>query len=99
MTSILGISIQLEKTTESNRLTNRAIKKRLPSLLCYCCMDFKLNFFLLKCSGCVQYKNAVDLVEVSIFSKLEKTSGQTVRPVKIKTASTFLSYHSHLVFK
>ena len=34
-------------------------------------------------------KLGVDLVEVSIFYKLEKTSGQTVQPIKIKTVALF----------
>ena len=55
---------------------------------CYC-LDFKLYSSLLQCSGCVQSKNGVDLVEVSIF-KSEKTSFQTVRLIKIETAA--LSY-------
>ena len=40
---------------------------------------------LLQCSECVQSKNRVDLVEVSIFYKVEKMSSQTVRLIKIKT--------------
>ena len=42
-------------------------------------------FLFLQCSGRVQSKNAVDLVEVSVFYKLEKTSGQTDRPKNITT--------------
>ena len=63
-----------------------------------CCgrLDLKLYCLLLQCSGRVQSKNGVDLVEVSIFYyKSEKMSGQTVRPIN---SSVFLSYH-HLVFK
>ena len=40
----------------------------------YNALDFKL--YSLQCSGCVQSKNGVDLVEVSIFNKSEKMSGQ-----------------------
>ena len=39
---------------------------------------------LLQCSGHVQSKNGIDLVELSIFYKSEKMSGQNVRPKKIK---------------
>ena len=48
-------------------------------------------------SGHVQFKNGVDLIEV----KSEKTSGQAIRPIKIKdkNSSAFLSHHGHLVFK
>ena len=50
------------------------------------CCFFKPYSLLLQSSECVQSKNGVDLVEVSIFYKSEKTSGQTVRPIEIKTA-------------
>ena len=50
----------MEQTVESNRLGDRVRNKR-PS-----------SYFAV---GCVQYKNGVDLVEVSIFYKSEKTSG------------------------
>ena len=33
------------------------------------------------------------------FCKSEKTSGQSVRPKKIKTGSAFLSHHGRLVLK
>ena len=43
-------------------------------------------------------KNGVDLVEASnFFFKLEKMSGKTVWPIKIK-AFTSVSYHGRLVF-
>ena len=83
----------MEKTVESNRLPTELEKKRL---LCCCRLDFKLYTLLLQCSGCVQSRNEVDLVEVSIFYKSEKTSGQTVRPENIKTVS--LLYLGRLVF-
>ena len=38
------------------------------------------------------------MVEVSIFYKLEKTSGQTIRPKKIKSVA-FLYLNGRLVFK
>ena len=47
-----------------------------------CCLDFKLSSSRLQCSGCVQYKNGVHLVEVSMS---DKPSGQTVRLIEIKT--------------
>ena len=47
----------------------------------------------------MQSKNGVDLVEVSIFYKLEKTSSQTIWPLKIKNSSAFVFYHGSLVFK
>ena len=47
---------------------------------------FKPYSLLLQSSECVQSKNGVDLIEVSIFHKSEKTSGQTVRSIEIKTA-------------
>ena len=34
---------------------------------------------LLQCSGCIQSRNGVDLVDVSIFYTSEKKSSQTVR--------------------
>ena len=37
----------------------------------------------------MQSKNGVDLVEVSISYKSEKTSGQTVWPIKIKAVALF----------
>ena len=37
----------------------------------------------------MQSNNGVDLVKVSIFYKSEKTSGQTVWPIKIKTVAFF----------
>ena len=43
-------------------------------------------------------KNGVDLVEVNIFNKTEKMSGQTVWPKKIKKGSTFVPCHGRLVF-
>ena len=52
-----------EEIVKSNHSADRVRKKRLPSYF----------------AGCVQSKNGVDLVEVSIFYKSEKTSGQTVR--------------------
>ena len=53
----------------------------------------------MQCSGLVQSNNGVDLVEVSIFYKLEKKSGQTVPPIKIKNSSAFAFHHGLLVFK
>ena len=84
---ILGISIfeKLEQTIESVWPTE--LKKETDILLCCCRLNFKLYSLLLPCSGCVQSKNGVDYVEVSIFYKSEKTSGQTVRPIRIKTVA------------
>ena len=82
---ILGISIfdKPEQTVQSNRSAG-VRKKRLPS-----CLDVKLYSLLLQCSGHVQSKSGIDLVEVSIFNKSEKASGQTVWPIKIKTVAFF----------
>ena len=52
---------------------------------------------LLQCYGCVQSKDGVNLVEISIF-KLKKTSGQIVWPIMIKTVA-LLCYHGCLDFK
>ena len=66
---LLGTSI-LEKTFESNRSANQVRKKK--SLLRRCRLEFKLYSSLLA-SGCVQFKNGVDLVEESLFYKSETT--------------------------
>ena len=53
--------------------------------------NFIFYFYkLLQCSGRVQSKNGVDLVQVSIFYKSEKTSSQTVQPKKIKKTVALL---------
>ena len=38
-------------------------------------------------------KNGVDVVEVSIFYKSVKMSGQTIQRKKIKNSSAFIPYH------
>ena len=53
-------SLKPEQTVESNHSADRVRNKRLSS------------YFAV---GCVQYKNGVDLVEVSIFYKSDKTNG------------------------
>ena len=77
---ILGISIfdKQEQISESNHSTDQVRRKRLPSYFAVA-TDLKLYFLLLQCSGYVQSKNELDLVEVSIFYESEKTSGQTVQ--------------------
>ena len=70
------------------------LEKETAILICCCLLDFKLYSLLLLCSGRVQSKYGVDLVEVSIFCKSEKTSGQTIWP----NSSTFVPYHGCLVF-
>ena len=70
------------------------LKKETAILLCHNHLDFKLYSLPLQCTGYVQSKNGVDLVEVSIYYKLMKTSGQTVWPKKIKA----LPCYGHLVF-
>ena len=44
-------------------------------------------------------QNGIDLVEVSIFYKLEKTSGQKCLADKDKYSSAFISYHSRIVLE
>ena len=61
-------------------------------------MNFKLYSSLLQCSRCVQSQNGVDLVDVNMFYKSEKTCGQTIWPMK-KNSSAFVSYHGRLVFR
>ena len=53
-----------------------------------CRLDFKLYSSLLQCSGCVQSKNGVDLVEVSIFY-VEEDERQSIWPIKIKIVALF----------
>ena len=85
---------------ESNHWADRVRKKRPPPYFAFTAWisDF-IDFLLLQCSGHVQFKNGVDYVEVNIFYKLEKTSGQTIWLKKIKTVEFFIPYHGHLVFK
>ena len=84
---MLGISIfkKSKKTVESNRSVNRVRIKRLSFYFAVATWtsNFTLYSLLYKCSGYVQSKNGVDLVEVNIFYKLEKTSSPTVKPKKI----------------
>ena len=82
----ISFFFKTEHTVQSNRSANQ-VRKETAILLCCCRLDFKLYSSLLQCSGHVQSKNGVDLVEV-YFYKSEKTSGQTVRP-KIKTVALF----------
>ena len=89
MKSFLGISI-FEKL--ENRLLSRTIwltelekRDRHPTLPFP--PGLRTLSLLLQCSGRVQPKDGVDLVEVSIVYKSEKTSGQTVRPKNIKTVT------------
>ena len=88
---ILGIGIfeKTLKTAESNHSADQARKKRPPSY--FAIAAWTSNFIL-------YFHNALDmsspkmeliLVEVSIFYKLEKMSGQTVRPMKITTVALF----------
>ena len=73
--------------SQTVRLTE--LEKRDQAIvLCCCRLDFKLIFAR---SGCVQSKNGADLVEVRKYCKLEKTSGQTIQPKRIKTDALF--YH------
>ena len=95
---ILGtVQVFLKKRNRPFSQTVQPTEKEAAILLCCCCLDFKLYSLLLQCSGRVQSKNGVDLVEVSAFYKSEKMSSQTVRPIKIKTAAPF--YLINLVFK
>ena len=64
------------------------LKKETSILLCCCRLDFYFIVYFYNALD-VQAKNGVDLVEVSIFYKSEKTSGQTVWPIKIKTVTLF----------
>ena len=63
------------------------LEKKIAILLC--CSNF---------TGCVQSKNGVDLIKVSIFYKLEKTNSQTVWAIEIKKVALFY-YHVRVVFK
>ena len=45
---------------QSKHLADRGRKKRAPSYFAFAALDFKLN-------RCVQFKNGVDLIEVSIL--------------------------------
>ena len=68
-------------------------KKETTILLCCCRMDFKLYSLHLQCSGHVPSKNGVDLVRGKYFLyKSDKTSGQTIRPIK-----KIVPYHERLV--
>ena len=95
---ILGIGIfeKQEETVQWNHIDDRV---RIINLICCFHLNFKLYSSLLQCSGYIQLKNGVDLVEVCIVYKLEKTSGQTLPLIKIKTVVLFLFYHRHLVFQ
>ena len=81
---ILGINIfeKPNKTVQSNRSADEVRKTRSPSH--FVVAAWTSNFIVYFCNalGHVQLKNGVDLVEVSIFYKLEKTSSQTVRPIR-----------------
>ena len=67
--------MEQDRTVESERSADRVRKKRPPSYFAVAAWTSRF----LQCSGRVQSKNGVDLVEVSIFYKSEKTSGLTVR--------------------
>ena len=54
---------------------------------------------ILQCSGCVQSKNGVNLVEASIFLLVGGDKRSNCSADKDKNSSVFLSYHGHLVFK
>ena len=86
---ILGKSIfeKPEQTVESNRYADRVRKMRPTSYFTIEACTSKLYSLLLLCSGRVRSKIGIDLVEISIFYKSEKTSGQTVRPKQIKTVA------------
>ena len=91
---ILGISIfeKPEQTIESNRLADQVREKKLPSNFAVAAWtSIFILFFFVQCSGCVQSKNGVDLVEISYFYKSEKTSSQAVQLKKIITVT--LLYH------
>ena len=77
---ILGISIfeKWNRTIESKHSADRVRKKRLPSYFADAAWISSFILYFIQCSGCVQSKNGVDLVEVSIFYKSEMTSGHTV---------------------
>ena len=74
---ILGISI-FEKR-------NRPLSRCLPTFM----LPPGLRTFL-QCSGRVQSKNKVDLVDINIFYKLKKTSGQTRSRLKKKSSALYL---------
>ena len=78
--------LKWNRTVDLNRSADRVRKKRPPSYFAVAAWTSGFSF-LLQCSGRVQFKSGVDLVELSIFYKSEKTSGQTIRPKKIKTVA------------
>ena len=67
LSSTQSIIFKSEKTVKSNCLANRVRKKRSPSYFVFSAWTSNINSSFLQCSGCVQSKNGVDLVEVSIF--------------------------------
>ena len=92
------VFIKNQKRPLSQTVWLTKLKKRdhYPTLLLP--PGFKLYSLLVQCSGCVQSKNRVDLVEVRIFYKSEKMSCQTVWPIKVKKRSTFVPYHGFQTF-
>ena len=85
---ILGTSILKKRDrppSQTVRPTKLEKRDRHPTLLLP--PGLQLNSLHLQCSVRVQSKNGVDLVEVNISYKSEKTSGQTIPPKKIKTVA------------
>ena len=86
---ILGISVfeKPEQTVQSNRSADRVRKKRPPSY--FAVATWTSNFILYFYNALDVSCPEMELVEVSIFYKSEKTSGQTVWPRKIKKVALF----------
>ena len=93
---ILGISI-VEKVEEPSSRTVWLIKQIPPSYFAVAAWTSTYSF-LLQCSGCVQSKNGVDLVVVSVFYKSGEDERSNSSAGKDKNSSAFLSYHGCLVF-
>ena len=82
-TALLELGLGLEKTVQSN---HSALEKRD----CHTTFQFPPALQAVFCNALTcPVKKRVDLAEVSISYKSEKTSGQTVQPIKIKTVALF----------
>ena len=97
---ILGNSIfeKSEKIVEFKPFGRLSQKEETAILICFCLLDFKLYSLLSQCSGHVQSKNGVYLVEVSIFISRRRRAVKPFSKKKQKTVALFY-YHGRLVFK
>ena len=67
-------------------------------LLCCCHLNFQLYSLLLQFSGCVQYKNRVNLVVVCNSYKSGEDEQSNHLADKDRNSSTFVPYRGLLVF-